>query len=282
MRKHKLLISAIAALAVCVGSAAVAQAVITGTGITVSSTKAKQFKKQHGPIDLSITTENFETPPTPNGQTPSVTSVDFDKDIKFTPGKLGVCTQAQLQATTTETARARCPTAVVGTGVAKSCSATAGCTAVEHQLDVTAFNGAPEGGTQILFLHVKGVGAIAALPAIIVKGRLINSPLAGQGYGKRLVIPDQPDTGSTGNHLITFDLDTPVLKNGLKKKVKGPKNPNTGKRKIKKVPQYFAMAKCSDKQWQFRVETSFRAGGGTHAGTQTIPCQQKAAKKKGK
>jgi hypothetical protein len=279
MRKRKLLISAVAALAVSVGVTAVAQAVINSQTITTSSTKTKQDKKTHGAGEINVTIDTAETPPTPAAQTAETTFVDFDKDYKFTPGKLGQCTEAQLAGTTTAQAKANCPTAVVGTGSATSCSAGGGCGALSVHLDVTAFNGAPEGGDNVLFLHAKGTGVIAALPPLILKGKLTNSPLASQGYGKRLVV-NVPDTASTGTHLTQFITNVGVLKNGVKKKVKGPKNPNTGKRKIKKVPQYYVMAKCSDKQWTFRSETTFRAGGGSQTDTHTIACTQKKAKKK--
>jgi hypothetical protein len=282
VRRRRILLAGIAGLAASVGVAALAQAAITGTAITMTSTKTKQFKKEFGPMDMSTLTEFIQVPPTPIAQTAEITSVDFDRDIKFSPGKIGQCTTAQLAGTSTEAAKAACPTAVIGGGVAKSCSAAAGCEPGEHQLDVTMFNGVPQGGAPVLILHLKGVGAIAALPPFVVPGRLIDSPLAGQGYGKRLVIPDQPDVQSTGFHLRSVRLDLAVMKNGLKKKVKGAKNPKTGKRKVKKVPQYYVMGRCSDKSWQFRTETTFRAGGGTHVGTSTTPCQQKAAKKKKK
>jgi hypothetical protein len=272
MRKRKLLISSVAALAVSVGLAAIAQAVITSQTITATSTKTKQEKKTHGAGDIKVTIDTFETPPTPAGQTAQTTTVDFDKDYKFTPGKLGQCTEAQLAGTTTAQAKTNCGKALVGTGSARSCSATGGCGAVAFDLDVTAFNGAPEGGNPVLYLHAKGIGAIAALPPLILKGRLISSPLANQGFGKRLVV-DVPDTASTGTHLTQFITNVPVTKNGVKKKKKV-------KGKTKKVPQYYVMAKCSDKQWIFRSETTFRAGGGVQSDTHTIPCQQKKSKKK--
>jgi hypothetical protein len=281
MRKRKLLISAVAALAVTVGFAAIAQAVVTSQTITATSTKTKQDKKALGAGDIKVDIDTFETPPTPAGQTAQTTTVDFDKDLKFTPGKLPQCTQTQLNGTTTAQAKSNCPGAVVGTGSARSCSANAGCGALAFDLEVTAFNGAPEGGDPILFLHAKGIGAIAALPPLILKGRLINSPLANQGFGRRLVV-DVPDTSSTGTHLTEFITNVGVLKNGVKKKVKGPKNPKTGKRKVKKVPQYYVMSKCSDKQWVFRSETTFRAGGGVQSDTHTIACTQKKSKKKKK
>ena len=272
MRKRKLLMSAVAALAVSVGLAAVAQAVVTSQTITASSTKTKQEKKTHGAGDIKVTIDTFETPPTPAGQTAQTTTVDFDKDYKFSPGKLGECTEGQLSNTTTAQAKANCPTAVVGTGSARSCSASGGCGALAVDLEVTAFNGAPEGGNPVLFLHAKGIGAIAALPPLILKGRLIPSPLANQGYGSRLVV-DVPDTASTGTHLTQFITTVGVLKNGVKKKKKV-------KGKTKKVPQYYIMSKCSDKQWTFRSETTFRAGGGTQSDTHSIACTQKKKKKK--
>jgi hypothetical protein len=282
VRKRRIWVAGVAGLAVSVGVAAFAQAAITGTAITVTSTKTKQFKKQHGPTDMTTLNEFLQTPPTPIGQTAEITNVDFDRDFKFTAGKIGECAPSQLAGLGTADAKAACPTAIVGGGIATSCSAAQGCGPGEHQLEVTLFNGVPQGGAPVLILHLKGIGAIAALPPFVVPGRLINSPLAGQGYGKRLTIPDQPDVQSTGFHLRSVRLELGVLKNGVKKKVKGPKNPKTGKRKIKKVPQYYVMAKCSDKVWQFRTETTFRGGGGTHVDTGTTPCQQKAAKKKKK
>jgi hypothetical protein len=279
MGTRKRLTFAVAALTISVGFVAVAQAAITSQTITSTTLTPKQDKKQHGAGDITVIIDTAETPPTPVGQTAETTYVDFDKDFKISPGKLGRCTQAQLNGTTTAQAKANCRNAVVGTGSARSCSAFGGCGALAFDLEVTAFNGAPEGGNPVIYLHAKGIGAIAALPPLILKGVYVNSPLA--GFGRRLVV-DVPDTSSTGTHLTQFITHVGVLKNGVKKKVKGKKNKKTGKRKVKKVPQYYAMARCSDRTWTVRSETSFRAGGGTLSDTYSSACKQKKSKKKKK
>jgi hypothetical protein len=271
---------AVAALTVSVGVASIAQADITGVGITVTGVKTKQDKKKHGPADSVLTNLYEEAAPTPIAQTGQTTVIDYDKDIKISPGKIAQCTPAQVAGKSTADARAACPRAVLGTGTARSCAATAGCNVAggEHQLDVVLFNRTPEGGNPGVILYLKGIGTIAALPPFVVPGQFVKSPLP--GYGQRLIFPDQPDVQSTGYHLRSVIISIPVLKNGVKKKVKGKKNPVTGKRKVKKVPQYFVMARCSDKQWEYRTQTSFRAGGGTHSATFTQACQQKGGKKK--
>ena len=276
MGKRKLLLAAVAAAAAAVGLAAIAQAAITAQTITATTTTAKQDKKRHGAGDITVIIDTFESPPTPVAQTAERTYVDFDKDFKISPGKLGTCTQAQLTNTTTAQAKANCASALVGTGSARSCSASGGCGALAFDLEVTAFNGAPEGKNPVLYLHAKGIGAIAALPPLILRGVYIDSPLP--GYGKRLVV-DVPDTSSTGTHLTQFITHVGVLKNGVKKKVKGPRNPKTGKRKVKRVPQYYAMARCSDGDWTVRSETRFRAGGGTLSDTYTSGCKQRKTRK---
>jgi hypothetical protein len=278
MRKRKLMISAVAALAVSVGVAAVAQAVVTSQTITATATKTKQDRKVHGAGDIRVVIDTFETAPTPAAQTASHTNVDFDKDYKFTPGKLGQCTQAQLNGTTTDQAKANCPKAIVGTGSAKACAAASDCAGGQVDLVVTAFNGAPQGGNPVLFLHAKAVGLAAALPPLILPGVLVQSPL-GAPYGKRLSV-DVPDTSSTGTHLRQFATTVGVLKNGVVKKVKV--KTKSGKKKIKKVPQYYVMSKCSDRQWDFRSETTFRGGAATQTDTHSIACQQKKSKKKKK
>jgi hypothetical protein len=88
------------------------------------------------------------------------------------------------------------------------------------------------------------------------------------------------NTETTGLHLTKFQTRVGVLKNKVvkKKKIKLP----NGKKVTKKFPQYYVMSKCSDKQWDFRSETTFRGGAATQTDTHTIACKQLKKKKKKK
>jgi hypothetical protein len=265
MRKRKYLIGATVALAATVAVAAIAQAGVNSQTLIVSVGAKKQLKKTRGPADINVTVDTSETPPTPTAQTAAQTFVDFDKDFAFNSGNLPTCNPTTLAGTTTAGANAACGPSRVGSGAATLCSATVGCGAGPGAVQgvVTAFNGVPSGGSQSIILHARfdAVGATTVLTGV-----LGNSPL-GNPYGKRLTVT-VPDTAATGLHLTHFQTAIPktVVKKANKKK--------------RKPAKYFISAKCSDKRWDFRSETIFRAGAPNQVATTSVPCKQKPAKKK--
>lgn len=269
MGKRKYLVGATLALAVSVAVAAIAQAAVISQTLTVIVPQgSKQDKKVRGPAGLDVDIATAETPPTPAAQTASHTDVDFDKDFKFTPGKLPQCSPASLAGTTTEAAKAACGASQVGFGTANSCSAAGGCGVASVPLVVTAFNGTTAGGRPTFLLHAKPGGIGAATPPLVLVGTLIPSPL-GAPYGSRLAV-EVPDTASTGLHLNDFHVF--VLKQVTVKRNK----------KKNKPAKFYISAKCSRKTWSFQSTTFFRGGAPTQVSQANVPCKQKKAKKKKK
>jgi hypothetical protein len=260
MRKRKYLIGATLALAASVAVAAFAQAAVTSQTLIVAVSAKKQDKKAFGPADINVTVDTSESPPTPAAQTASQTVVDFDKDFKFTPGRLATCNATNLAGTTTAQAQAACPGSQVGTGAATLCSAAGGCAATPGggiQGVVTAFNGVPSGGSPTIVLHAR-FGPPANTTTVLT-GVIGTSPL-GPPYGKRLTVT-VPDTALTGLHLTHFQTAISKLKT-----VKGKKG---------KPSKFYIMAKCSHKVWAFQETTIFRAGGTTQNARATVRCKQK-------
>ena len=60
---------------------------------------------------------------------------------------------------------------------------------------------------------------------------------------------------------------------------KGGKNGRCRRKKKKKPVQYYIMAKCSKKKWNFQAVSTYDVGSPTTA-TATDTCKQKASKKK--
>ncbi|MGH2955876.1 MAG: hypothetical protein ACRDL6_02640 [Solirubrobacterales bacterium] len=271
MRKRKYLMGLTLALATSVAVAGTAHAAVLGQTLTVAPSPTKQAKKKFGAGALDVNIATTHSFPQPAAQTAQQTDVDFDKDYRFTPGKLPQCNPASLANTTTAAAQAACPGSQVGSGDATLCSSAGGCGALSIPAVVTAFNGTPSGGNPTFLLHVKAGGIAAAVPNLVLVGTLINSPAGGE-FGKRLSV-QVPDTSSQGVQLTNFHTVVPKTRSQKPKKKKGKK---------KKPARYYIEARCSDKSWQFQETTLFRAGGGTATGTATVPCKQKKAKKKKK
>jgi hypothetical protein len=136
---------------------------------------------------------------------------------------------------------------------------------------VTAFNGVKSGGNPVLLLHTKPGGIAAATPPSILTGTLINSNI-GNPYGKMLST-SIPDTAATGLHLTNFH----VVLNKMKTVPGKVKKTKKGKKKI--PPKFYISAKCSDKTWNFKETTYYRAGGTTQTADATQRCKQKKKKK---
>jgi hypothetical protein len=269
MRKHKFVIGVCIALAGSLIAASAAMAV-NSQKLTVLATPTKQFKKTKGAGALDVDIATTIPLGTPVAQTASHTDVDFDKDYKFTPGKLPQCNPISLANTTTAAAQAACPGSQVGQGTAALCSPAVGCGAGPGTVPVTvtAFNGTTAGGNPTFLLHAKPGGVAAQNPPLVLVGTLIRSPVGG-AYGMRLSVEVQ-DTASTQLHLVDFHT--------IVNKVQTVKR----NKKKNKPAQFYISANCSDKSWEFSETTQYRAGGGTSTSTTSVPCSQKKEKKKKK
>ena len=281
MRKRKHVVGLTLALAASVALASVAQGAVTGQTLTTTVGPPKQFKKKPpGAVSLETTIATQSTPGTPNAQTASLNEFHLDRDFVINTGTLKTCNPTALVGTTTDTAKSTaCPGTQVGQGDASLCSSAAGCGAGPGVVPavVTAFNGVKSGGNPVLLLHTKPGGIAVNTPPSILTGTLVNSNI-GNPYGKMLSTI-VPDTAATGLHLTNFHVVLNKLKSGTGKSASVAKKK---KKKKKKKNLFYISAKCSDKTWNFKETTYYRAGGATQTAESTQACTQKKAKKKKK
>jgi hypothetical protein len=279
MRKRKYVIGSLA-LGISFLFAAVAQATVLSQEVnwSVEPNPTKQAKKKpKGGVGLGVMVKaNYDNPMTPSSHA-ELAVIHFDKDFAFNAGTLPQCPKAAIQtAASPDAARAACPGAEVGQGDAHLNGALGPATGV-----VTAFNGVPQNGQQVIELHAR-VGAPLNATQVLT-GFLQPSTKAGQGYGKQLYVPVAPIGGGAE---VIVDFTTNIPKKVSKAGGKGAKKGK--KKKKKKPPTYYISANCSDKTWNLEGDFTFvdNPGGGvenvTLTGKDTAPCKQKPAKKKKK
>jgi hypothetical protein len=277
MRKRKYVVGLTLGLAASVALASVAHGDVTGQTLTTTVAPAKQAKKgTPGAVKLETVIATQTTPGTNNAQTASLNEFHLDKDFVINTGNLKTCNPTRLVGTTTEGAKTTaCPGTQVGQGDASLCSSALGCGGPAGVVPavVTAFNGVKSGGNPVLLLHTKPGGVAAATPPSILTGTLVSSNI-GKPYGKMLSTV-VPDTSPTNLHLTNFH----VVLNSIK--TSGGKSASVSAKKKKKKPSTFYLAaKCSDKTWEFKETTFYRAGGTTQTASTTQACTQKKVKKK--
>jgi hypothetical protein len=287
MRKRKYVIGSLA-LAAVVCFAAVAQAAVTSQDVfwAPDPTPPKQSKKKpKGGVGLGVGVRaNYDNlsqtsgPGAPSAHA-ELAVIHFDKDFAFNAGTLPTCAKAAIQTATTDQAKAACPGAIVGSGDAHLNGALGPATGV-----VTAFNGVPSGGQQVIELHAR-VGPPLNSTQVLT-GTLQPSTKAGQGFGKQLVVPVAPLGGGAQ---VILDFSTALPKLVSKKGGKAAKKGKKGKKKKKKPPTYFISGNCSDKTWNIEGDFTFVDSPGGAAeptvvltGRDTAPCKQKPVKKKKK
>jgi hypothetical protein len=81
--------------------------------------------------------------------------VHFDRDGRISTAGLPTCDPARLQEVTPEEARARCSSAIVGTGHVKALIARSSGAPYEATAPVTLFNGPPENGHPTVVFHTR-------------------------------------------------------------------------------------------------------------------------------
>jgi len=285
MRKRKYMLGSLT-LALAVSFAAMAQATVTSQKVewAPDPSPLPQFaKKPKKGVGLGVRVEadydNLNPGAPPGGPASShaeEATIHFDKDFAFSAGTIPVCPESALGSTsTTESAKAACPSSIVGTGDAHLNGALGPLTAV-----VTAFNGTPNGGLQTIKLQAR-VGAPLNTTSTLT-GTLQPSSKAASGYGKQLHVPVAP-LGSGAIVILDFSTSIPKLVAKKGKKTKKGKKPAT----------FYIMASCSDKVWNiegdFRfvdnpppIDPSATVENKTLTGTDTAPCKQKKTKKKKK
>ena len=268
MRKRKYLIAGVAALALSVAVAGVAQGATTlnGQSLVVTVNSPKQDKKKPGPINslfVDVIT-SYSGSGVPVDKHATNTKVYFPKDFVFNATGLPQCdpNAAGFGTSTTDAAKALCPTSQVGGGSAQLVGAVAGVTAV-----VTAFNGTQPAGQQTILLHSRSTAGTTT----VLIGTLKPSNKA--GFGTML---DVPVPLLLGGAFAISDFKTTIPKVQLPK----TKSASSAKKKKKKPKKFYIMAKCSKKSWLFQADTTYDGGGAPTSASSTATCKQKKAKKK--
>ena len=261
MRKY--LIGVIAAMVSAMAFSSVASADVTALRTEATATPSKQDKKVRGPLNVY-----FESNDTHVGVfgcansiacyafPPSIQArVVFPTDFRFDPGNLPDCNLASLIGKSTAGARAACPGSIVGGG-GNTQQFSDG-----RRLNgvITAFNGAPSGGSPSLYLHIEFPG-VETKPILngVISGNVLN-----------VQIP--PVQGSVIEQFFTTINGRTVVG-----KQKAKAGSATAAAKAKK--KYYLTAKCSKKDWT-TTETVTYQGGKTLSDTVPLTCKQKPKKK---
>jgi hypothetical protein len=218
-----------------------ASATVTGFTYGASITPSKQSASTFGPAAI---TSSLDTTYAPGGfsPTPTVTVVQFSKDIKFTPGNLPQCNLNAISTAPDSTAMSLCGASKVGTG---SVLVNGGVLTGK----VTAYNGIPSGG---------GVPPIGFHTDLFLASGAYSFSTTGIGTlntkTNTLTTPIPP----TGTSLTHFDVTIGKIK--------------TGKKKGKAT--YYVMARCKKKKWSHTATESY-SDGSSLSSTSTQKCKQK-------
>jgi hypothetical protein len=252
MRKRNLMIGAVVGVAGSLAIAGIASAVVDSQTYNSTASKAKQDKKVRGPVGNFVT--NVDTQYSGTFSPPATQTVlTFDRDFKFTPGKLPQCNLASLTGKDAAGARAACPKSQVGQGSAVIRTLAGGTL----NAVVSAFNGARTGGNPTIYLHTD------------VQGSTTKPILTGTLQGNTLIVQVPVTPGTAITH---FDTTINQVVSQKKKKTLP-----SGKKKT--VKTFYVSAKCSDKRWDHTETTTFQDGT-TKSASFSQPCKQKGKKKK--
>jgi hypothetical protein len=260
MRKY--LIGVLAAMVSALAFSSVASAEVTALRIEANAAPSKQDKKVRGPLTVYFESNDTHagTLPCPLGTANSTAcyafppstqaKVTFPTDFRFDPGNLPDCNLASLVGKSTAAARATCPRSIVGSG-GNTQQFSDG-----RRLNgvITAFNGAPSGGSPSLYLHIEFPG-VETKPILngVISGNVLN-----------VQIP--PVQGSVIEQFFTT-INGKIV---TKKK----KNKATGK--VKKT--FYLSAKCSKRNWTTSEAVTYQ-GGKTLSDDIPLTCTQKKKKK---
>ena len=274
MSKRKIVIGAVAAAAMSIAVAGVAQGAYTlqGQSLVVDASAPKLDKKTPGAINslfVDVIT-NYSGTTGPVDKKANNTKVYFPTDFSFNTKGLPQCDPNGSGFNTSDTAAALAAcgpgspigNAQVGSGSAAIVGPIDGITAV-----VTAFNGTQPAGLSTILLHSR----TSANTTTVLVGTL--KPSDTGGFGKMLDVPVPP----LPLGLAISDFKTTVGKT----KIPTGKAASSAKKKKKKAPKYYIMAKCSKKKWNFQAVSTYDVGSPTTAPA-TDTCKQKPKKKKKK
>jgi hypothetical protein len=294
MRKSKFLIAGVASLALSVAfSAAAHAAVFQNQALDMSVASGKQDKKKRGPIKSLFTdviTNYTNSPPAVPDRYATNTKVYFPKDFGFNAKGLPQCdpNTPGFASGTADNAKIACGSALIGAGAGSLEGPVAGVTA-----EINAFNGTQPEGQPTILLHSQS----SAGPSLLLTGTLRNSNIG--GYGKMLDVPVDLGPFQGVEAITDFKVTIPrvklpftkaakkkfAVKRKKCKKVSGNKRgkclKNVAKKQNAAKQASFIMAKCRNRKWNFRADTTYNTGAPTQA-TDTVNCKQKKKKKKKK
>jgi hypothetical protein len=198
MRKRFTLVACLAATvaAAIPVSAAIAGETVSGSDGNTQSIEAvvtpkALYKKTAKPATLNVEVVTGST--TAAAPSPAVHDViDFDQNLSLATKGLATCTAAQLQNTSTEVAEKVCGKAKIGSGTAITLLPLGNL--YTEPTVVTAFNGAPQGGKPVVFLHAYGTSPVQT--TLVLTGVVSNYNK--EGYGPRLDVTIPPIGGGSG------------------------------------------------------------------------------------
>ena len=160
IRRNKLGVLAIAATAIVALVAAVGTAsaiIIKGPNLEAeldgSISPSALPKKDKAPLTLKLE-GHLKTLDGTHLPAAKTISLDFDKAGELYTKGLPTCTTGSLESTLTAQAKAKCKTAIVGSGYVEADIALPEQRPFSARGPLVIFNGAPKGGKQVLILHV--------------------------------------------------------------------------------------------------------------------------------
>jgi hypothetical protein len=193
MRKHLVWVLGLA-LAIGIANVAVGANFQKITGTFKPNTNLSKTKYKAGSVNVITETGDADGTVSPATRA----KVFFDDDLRFTTRGIPKCDPAKLVDTSTEEAKSRCRSAIVGAGEAtvalggqsQNPNALLGAT-------VTAFNGPPKNGKPVILLHSRTDPPLNS--TVVLVGILKPLPRAGDfGNVLDVTIPQLP-----GNTAIT-------------------------------------------------------------------------------
>ncbi len=154
----------------------------------------KLYKKTPTPITLEVTTKTGSTSD-PNGKPVPVTEavIDFAKGTTIESTGYPTCELGQIEGQTATVANEACKKAKIGSGHASVLlPSSKGATA--ENLEVTAFNGKPQGKNPVVLLHTFGLSPVQVTQVLVGTVTKYNK----EGFGPRLSVPVPAIAGGAG------------------------------------------------------------------------------------
>jgi hypothetical protein len=202
------------------------------------------------------------------GAPPALETVDIHspEELKFNTKGLAQCDPATIEGVTPTDARAACPDAQIGTGVAAAFG-------IAEPGEVTLFNGTEQSGNPTVLFHT----FTSNVPIVLVS-EMQDSPLP--GYGVLFHTPVSTTVGggvppgivieNTDFTLSKTYKDKKVLKKAKKAKKKG--NTKKAKKLKKKAKKSWVQAKCTDGTLTTQVDFIHAPPEPTQSPTAEQPC----------